>query len=150
MMNRRFLPAAVALALVGLVFILGPEPGCGENYRKDKVISLAQNDVEVEVADEPKEQQIGLSGRKCISYNQGMLFIFNEPGYYNFWMKDMRFPIDIVWIDNNRRIIEVTDNIQPSTYPDTFTSNQAPRYVLEVGAGRAAELGLSVGTKLDF
>lgn len=123
---------------------------CNEIYRHDKTISTEKHDLKVELADSPKELDEGLSGRKCIGESQAMLFVFDRPGYYNFWMKEMKFPIDIVWIDSTKKIIEVTDNIQPSTYPDSFTSNQPPQYVLEVQAGRAAELGLSAGKALNF
>lgn len=145
------LASLLVLALV--VVIAGsytPPNDCNEKYQQDKTLSSESHDIKVEVASSDKQLEKGLSGRKCIADNQGMLFVFDSPGYYNFWMKDMNFPIDIVWVDENKRIIEVTDNVQPSTYPDTFTSNQPPSYVLEVGAGRAGQLGLFSGVKLDF
>lgn len=144
------------LCVLFLILVMGgaashriPE-GCREYYRPDKIVSVGDRAIKAEVADSEKEQEQGLSGRACIGENQGMLFVFSEPGYYNFWMKDMNFPIDIVWIDSDKKVIEVTDNIQPSTYPDTFTSGRQPQYVLELKAGHASELGITSGSRLSF
>lgn len=123
---------------------------CSETYRRDKTMQIDGHLLSLEVAASQAEQEKGLSDRRCIGQNQAMLFSFDSPGYYNFWMKDMRFPIDFVWISQAKMVIEVTDNVQPSTYPDTFTSNLPPQYVLELPAGRAAELGFTAGELLHF
>lgn len=136
-----------AVALAGTNKI---SENCSEPYRHDTTIGAGKQNLRVENADTQAEQEKGLSDRACIGDNEGMLFTFEQPGYYNFWMKDMNFPIDIVWIDETKHVIEVTENIQPSTYPDTFTSNRTPKYVLEVGASRAGQLGLIAGQSLDF
>lgn len=136
--------------VVGFAYSQRSADGCREYYRPDKVVTANKTDIKTQLANDGYEHEKGLSGKACIGDNQAMLFVFDRPGYYNFWMKDMKFPIDIVWVGADKKIIEVTDNIQPSTYPDTFASNGAPKYVLEVGAGRAAELGLSAGKSLKF
>lgn len=59
----------------------------------------------VSVADTPSERSLGLSGKSALENDEGMLFVFRENGRYGFWMKDMKFSIDIVWIDENRRIV---------------------------------------------
>ena len=69
-------------------------------------IKINNHTFNVEVAKTPKDQQLGLSGRDGISDDQGMLFAFDTPDYYNFWMKDMKFPLDIIFI-NNTKIISI-------------------------------------------
>lgn len=135
---------------VGLAGTNKISENCAEPYRHDAIISTDRQDLKVEIATTQAEQEIGLSERECIDDSEAMLFIFEQPGHYNFWMKDMNFPIDIVWIDEAKRVIELTENVQPASYPDTFTSSKASKYVLEVGAGRAGQLGLTVGQNLDF
>lgn len=140
-----------AVVVLALIFGLSQEPdGCAESYRADKMIYLSREKISAEVADSADEQQRGLSDRACIGANQGMLFEFPRPGYYNFWMKDMQFPIDIVWMDDKKRVVEVAAKVQPSTFPDTFAATESSQYVLELAAGRAAELGITPGVVLEF
>jgi uncharacterized membrane protein (UPF0127 family) len=91
-----------------------------------------------------------LGGRACIGPDQGMLFTFNKPGQYDFWMKNMKFPIDIVWVNENKMVVSVSPEVEPKTYPKTFTSNKPAKYVLELHAGRAQQLNISEGTNLNF
>jgi uncharacterized membrane protein (UPF0127 family) len=94
----------------------------------------------------------GLSGRPCIKDNQAMLFAFDiqDTADHCFWMKDMRFAIDMVWLDANKRVVHTAHNVQPSTYPTTFCPDQPTRYVLEVKANTARRLGLNAGAVVSF
>ena len=98
-----------------------------------------------EVAESAQARTQGLSGRKSLAPNKGLLFIFSTPGYYRFWMKEMNFPIDIVWLDQNWRIVDLTENLSPVSYPQTFTSIDPAQYVLELKAGQSKNLGLKIG-----
>lgn len=107
-----------------------------------------------EVVKEPKDHEQGLSGRESIRINEGMLFIFKEKGHHLFWMKDMNFPIDIVWIDGNE-IVGVDQHVQPE--PDKpreeltiYSPPERVDKVLELKAGRFTILGASVGEELRF
>lgn len=77
-----------------------------------------------------------------------MLFVFDPPKQASFWMKDMRFSIDMVFADAQGVITAVHENVAPDTYPKTYTANTPSRYVLEVPAGYAALRGISVGQKI--
>lgn len=99
----------------------------------------------------------GLGGRPCIQPDQGMLFDFGKDGHYAIWMKDMNFPIDVIWIDSEHKIAAIEIDFQPSTYdkqnPEKSERriNQNPaRYVLEVKANTAKDLHLALGTQVYF
>lgn len=115
----------------------------------------------VEIAGNPKERELGLSGRNSLPKNSGMLFIFSEPDFYNFWMKDMIFGLDFIWI-NGSEIVEITKNVKQEDYnfastgiaqgelSATLTPKKKVDKVLEVNAGVADRLGIKVGYKIEF
>lgn len=145
---------SIYLGLSGLVLVLvlivahkaqEMKPSCQAEYRLDTTILVGEKTLRAEIANEPEAQVVGLSGRDCIPEEVGMLFSFQEQGRYPFWMKDMLFPIDIVWMDSDRQVVTVTQNVQPSSYPKTFTSSSPAQYVLEIKADTAYGLGLRPG-----
>lgn len=102
------------------------------------------------VADTASEQQKGLGGRETLGTDEGMLFVFAENSSHSIWMKDMKFSIDIIWIDETKKIVNIASNISPETYPESFSSPVPSKYVLEMVAGTSARKNLSVGTQLEF
>lgn len=102
------------------------------------------------IAKTPSTRERGLSGYTAIAADQGMLFIFPKSEEVGFWMKDMDFPIDIVWMDKNKKVTGVSKNISPKTYPKTFPSPGNVQFVLELNAGSADVFGLTTGTPLSF
>ncbi len=123
-----------------------PALTCSESYRTDAYLKTLTQKIPVEVTKSPAEQARGLGGRQCIGVNRGMLFEFDKPGNLAFWMKDMRFNIDIVWLDSSWRVVSVKPNISPRTYPQTFTSSRPAQYVLELAAGQAGCFNLTPGS----
>jgi uncharacterized membrane protein (UPF0127 family) len=123
---------------------------CNLSYRRDTTIKIGSNYINAEVPQNAQKKEIGLGGRSCIGADQGMLFVFSEPGNYDFWMKDMKFPIDIVWLNENKITVGVSANISPATYPKTFTSDKPAKYILELQSGRAQQLNIGEGTTLQF
>lgn len=115
----------------------------------DRVI-VGGDSIIVDIADTPEERARGLSGREAIGPNEGMLFIFDEPQTPQFSMRDMNFPIDIVWISEDLNIVAVTPAIAVGTYPDTFTPPGPVKYVLEVNSGLSAERGWLAGDKVEL
>ncbi|MFP4473590.1 MAG: DUF192 domain-containing protein [Candidatus Omnitrophota bacterium] len=104
----------------------------------------------IEIADEAHERQQGLMGRKHLAEDEGMLFIFEEDGYYSFWMKDMLIPLDIIWLDRDWRVVDTALNVPPCSQfrcPSYIPSQQA-WYVLELHAGSVREMGLRAGDRL--
>lgn len=133
----------VIIALVGLValaflvMIRPPEYTAPTHVRVGGVI------IQVEVADSQQEQTRGLSGRDSLPTGSGLLFDFKGEGEWGIWMKDMRFPIDIVWA--NDTVVTVAYNVSPDTYPQVFNPTAPARYVLELPAGYAAAHGIVEG-----
>lgn len=91
------------------------------------------------------EREWGLSGFTELPMNAGMLFVFEKEGFYPFWMKDMLISLDMIWLDNDYRIIDIYTNIAPDTYPALFVSKTAARYVIELPAGSVAGHGIHLG-----
>jgi uncharacterized membrane protein (UPF0127 family) len=114
------------------------------------LIHAPGGDIYIEIAETPDQQTLGLGGRDSLPANQGMLFPFSQPGVYSFWMKDMNFPLDMVWIDANKKVAGVTADISPDTYPNTFNPPSQISYVLELNAGAAVKFGITSGTILKF
>lgn len=91
------------------------------------------------------EQEKGLGDRTGLEDTTGMLFIFPYPDFHLIWMKDMHFPIDIIWLDHNFEIVGLQNNVAPETYPQTFGAPVKDLYVLEVNAHYVEKNNLKVG-----
>lgn len=111
-------------------------------------LSHGNNIIPLAIARTLSEQHQGLSGVRALPGNYGMLFVFDSPGVRNFWMKDMLFPLDIVWLDSDYIVLGAVENATPESYPAEFQSPPDMRYTLEVASGKAGALGLSTGTLL--
>lgn len=109
-----------------------------------------EKNIEIELAQTPAERTRGLSGRKSLAPDHGMLFIFEKSGIYGFWMPDMLFSIDILWIDEEKKIVHIEKNVSPDSYPKIFTPTVAAKYVLEVPAGFSDENKIVVGNTVVF
>lgn len=107
-----------------------------------------------ELADTPEKRAVGLMERTELASNRGMLFTFPQPGYWSFWMKNTRIPLDILWLDQHKTIVYIehsapichlSGNVCPQYIPP-----QEALYVLELRGGVAASLGLRPGAALSF
>ena len=94
----------------------------------------------------------GLSGRESNVSEPGMFFVFDDDSQHEIWMKDMKFPLHLVWLDNNKRVVDITYDVPPDTYPKTFTSAKPARYLIEIDANFAKkdEVPFSVGDQVYF
>lgn len=107
--------------------------------------------VHAEIADSDFETQRGLMDRKSMSDDESMLFLFEKEDRYAFWMKNMQFALDIIWIDGNRRIVDTAKNVPPckETCESIFPALTA-RYVLEVNAGWVEKHKIKIGDEVKF
>ena len=110
----------------------------------------------VELADSPDKRIRGLSGRASLDARTGMLFIFEKPERFRFWMREMEIPLDIVWIGSNCEVVDVSEDV-PFPAPETpldelprYSPESRAKFVLEINAGEAADLGLGIGDKVEF
>ena len=99
----------------------------------------------IEIADMDAERQLGLSGRVGIEDNFGLLFLFDKPSFYGFWMKDMNFPIDIIWLDESFKVTGLKVGATPESYPQTFYPESKSLYVLETHSGLIESQNLKIG-----
>ena len=113
-------------------------------------VTINDYELEIEIVRTPEEQARGLSGRESLEENAGMLFVYDQPTTPSFWMKEMNFPIDIIWIGNDRRIVDISENIAPETFPRLFRPRAPVQYVLETNAGWAKSHNISVGDQAIF
>ena len=96
-------------------------------------VTIGNHIINVEVVKDPKAQQIGLTKYPALKEDQGMLFVFDRPDSYGFWMRDMKFPIDIIWVDNNYNIVDVKENAEPCADKcEVYSPGKEAMYVLEV------------------
>lgn len=133
--------ALVGFELVHFGGLFNSENVPGPNY----TLTLDGASVHVTLARTPAELEEGLGSRNSLAPDEGMLFVFPEDGKYAFWMKDMSFSIDIIWLAADGKVVYVVPNLSPSTYPRNYTPPQPARFVLEVPAGWAAAHKVRIG-----
>lgn len=107
-------------------------------------IAIGNARVEAEIADTPEARKQGLAGQSDLPPNAGMLFVFDKPDHYQFWMQGMLISLDVVWISADQEVVDLTPNVPPD-YPKHFTSRSPAQYVLEVPAGFVKQNGISIG-----
>lgn len=105
------------------------------SYYKDAYLVINEKNINIEIADSHNKRREGLSGRDSLNDDEGLFFKFEDVDYHGIWMKDMNFPIDIIWLSNTLQVIHIEENVDPSTYPDSFVPSKPAKYVLEVKSG---------------
>lgn len=107
-----------------------------------------------ELADTPLKRGRGLMFRDNLPPDRGMLFTFGDLQTWSFWMKNTKIPLDIVWMDDKKKIVHIERNVPICTKTDDscpqYRSNDGAMFVLELGGGRAEALDLQRGKKLEF
>jgi uncharacterized protein len=150
--------------LFGLFFLLVIGTVLGQNYLKNSNV-LNSSDSKIPKAiinnqsfvltipDSNEEKQIGLSKTESLRDDEGMLFLFDNPDFYPFWMKDMKIPIDIIYIRDNK-IVTIHENIQP---PDDsaqelniYTPSEVSDKVLEIKAGLSKKYDFKIGDEVKY
>ncbi len=114
-------------------------------------LKIGEHEFRVEVAKDDAGRIRGLSGRESLAPGQGMLFIFDTAGNHGFWMKGMKFPLDIVWIRDNR-VVGITQNIPISNklFPPAYYPPEPIDRVLELNAGTVGKYNLQVGDSIEL
>ena len=115
-----------------------------------KYVKIAGITLKVDLALTAQAQEQGLSGRNNLQEDEGMLFVFDHADKYPFWMKDMNFPIDIIWIGEDMQVVYIEKNAEPASYPETFAPSQNAKYVLEVVSSFSQKNNLKEGDEVEF
>jgi len=148
-MIKKILAATLVLAII---------VGIGYLYFSDgriRHVYIAGQKVAVKLASTKEELQYGLAGVKQLNWNEGMLFIFPVSSQYQFWMKDMEIPLDIIWL-RDTTIVQITENVpaptdlkQQENLP-LYTSRESVNNVLEVPAGFVQRYKVQVGDVVKY
>jgi len=132
--------------------IIGGATTSSNGYRQ---VSVTVNGVELvaDVAANNTQRTKGLAVKDHLNENESMLFVFSSAANQAFWMKDMKFPIDIIWMDVNKTVIHIEHSLEPCStigYCQTYNPGADSLYVLETVAGFADRHGVTEGTKMQF
>ena len=136
------------LLLCWVILLIG---GCHQQHHKVTI-----NDVVfyVERADDDNERAMGLMYREQMDDDSGMLFIFPDSQYRAFWMKNTLIPLDILYFDNSRKLINISENTPPckntTTRCPNYPSEKPAKYVLEINAGLSQKHGFKVGDEMTI
>lgn len=109
--------------------------------------------IPVDLAITPDQQAKGLSFRNSLNASEGMLFLFDNSGDYSFWMKDMKFPLDILWINPANNIVHIEKNLQPCVFIllcPSYSPHSISKYVLEVNSNYTTKNNITVGDRVSF
>ena len=147
MTKKRLLYGTLVFALIclgtGIYVVRQATPG-------ETRLSFPDSAFHFEIVTSPEAQERGLGGRPRIPDNYGMLFVFTKKDRYGFWMKDMLTSIDIIWLADDRTIVKIDGEVDPSTYPKAYYPPEPVKYVIETRAGYAKLHGWGVGTKVSL
>lgn len=129
-----------------------PAPASGVTYSRARVC-IGGRCVEAQVADTPEKKSLGLMHRDSLREGEGMLFVYDKPDTYSFWMKNMLIPLDIIWISEGLKVVEVMRDVPPCKDGSEcipFSPEQPAQYILEVSAGSASKLRIKAGQGVTF
>jgi uncharacterized membrane protein (UPF0127 family) len=133
--------------IVAVGYFTGNDP---EPQQKSNELIINDSTFVIERATTQEERVQGLSGRESLAPGTGLLFVFDSEGDWGIWMKDMLISIDILWINSDKEVVHIEENISPDTYPTSFRSPDPALYVLEINAGEAQSADISVGDTAVF
>ncbi len=119
---------------------------------ESKEIQIGEVNMSAFLADSPRKMTVGLMFRKSMKQNECMLFIFPNDRSHPIWMRNMRFPLDIVWLDSNRRVVDFVESAKPSSWHDFsgYRSKAPSRYVIEFNAGFIRKNNIKINDAARF
>ena len=122
------------------------------NNQNLQILKIGQTEVRVEIVATAEERGVGLGGRESLAEYEGMLFVFEEPGVYGFWMKGMKFGLDFIWISQSR-VVEVAQDVRPPVadyVPEVYQPKQPIEAMLEVNAGWVKRNNVKIGDEVVY
>lgn len=149
-MFKKVLSFLIVIIVLLVGFFLATQFSKNLTLENIRYVKIAGQNIKVALALSEETQQQGLSGRSELKENEGMLFIFAQPDKYPFWMKDMNFAIDIIWIDKDMKVVYIKKDAFPESYPENFLPAEKAKYVLEVPSGFSEKNNLKIGDSIVF
>lgn len=144
---KKFMSIVLIIFLTA-IFVIWLSPD--DYYRKVCLKLNNGNEIRLLLVNNDIARVKGLGGMKDLPDNVGMLFEFDRPGKYGFWMKDMKFPIDIIWTDANYKVIHIEPNISPESFPKIFYPSKPSSFVVETNANFSRLNGIKEGNVLNI
>lgn len=138
---------AILFGMLLGIFLLQNPANRVSIFSKTPKETIGNHSFNVKVAKTPKEKEIGLSETKSLSDDEGMVFPFDHSDYYAFWMKNMDFPIDIIYIQNGK-VVDIFPSVNPptdSSNPPVYQPKSPADTVLEIKAGLSSKYGFKIG-----
>ena len=150
--NKVNIILGIVLFLIAGILFLYTQNSSLENNKIISEICFENKCFEVEIADTAEKKRVGLMNRKYLDPDSGMLFVFDQAGIYNLWMKNTLIPLDMIWIDENNKVIFIKENAEPCKTErcKTFGLDENARYILEINGGMAGETKVEVGDEIEF
>ncbi|NCN52538.1 DUF192 domain-containing protein [Candidatus Parcubacteria bacterium] len=144
------LSGIILIVLLAILFIGRAAEAPQSENSPFLTLQVGDASLSVEVVTSASDLQKGLGGRTSIGDADGMLFVFPKENYYGFWMEDMQFAIDIIWITGEGSVVYIADNVTPESYPHVYKPASPALYVLEVPAGDAARFNIATATDITI
>ena len=153
------IPIAIAAFIIGAAGIISiPSDAKLEAVEFPRgTIKLDEHVLEVQIADTEPRRVRGLMFQEQLPYDQGMIFVFEEPGFYSLWMLNMQFPLDMIWFDSDGKVVYIDKNVPPcksALETVTCTTNNSAeneaKYILEVTAGFVDEFEITEDSILEI
>ncbi|MDQ4101780.1 MAG: DUF192 domain-containing protein [Thermoproteota archaeon] len=116
-------------------------------------ITINDQTLVADVSATTEQRTLGLTVKNALAENEAMLFVFENEAKHKFWMKDMKFPIDIIWISDDKRVVDIENNLQPCNsgpFCSTYEPEGNSLYVLETASGLAQKFGIAKGSLVKF
>lgn len=113
-------------------------------------LTLGEVALQASIADTETTREKGLSDTPSLPKGVVKLFVFEQSAAWTFWMKDMQYPIDIIWLDENKIVIHLEPSLTPESYPATFAPPLPAKYVIETEAGFTESARITLGTKAEW
>lgn len=147
----RLLAALLCLALAACS---GSRPSSLSDLNTTTVRLPGGGQIRAEMMTHPADQARGMKFRDTLPEDRGLLFVHLEEGNYRFWMYEVKVPLDIIWLDRNRKIVQVIHQCPPCPGPESacpvYGGDFPAQYILEVAAGVAKKQNLKPGMTLQF
>ncbi len=150
-MKKLFRIFLVLVLLAAISFaILRLQADTEPSFDYNTSLEIGEGNYRVAVADTEQEREKGLGSVANLPSDAGMLFVFDIPDKYGFWMKDTLISLDMVWLDGDKRVVYIQKNVLPESFPEVYMPSTPALYVLEFNSGFADKHKINIGDLIQF